>query len=478
MAEPTQVAEVAEAPKGNPFADAPEAKKMITFIAICLAVFGSIFQSTTLSTFLPLAAADIGGMEIYSLASTVGSPLAVACMPLWGYIAARSPHMKINMITISMACGAIAVLLRAFAPSMGVIIAAMIFWGFVSPGIFVCGFALIREMWGAEKGGARLGLTSTILMIASLIGPIGGGALMDALGWRALNWFLLVFIGLAFIMLLFFSIKVKKEDVAHLARESKFDFSGTIALVIGLGGLIVWISCGKSLLPFGTLWSNVVLAVTIVALIVMVVIIKKKQGDAIIPAPAMKDRNVLAFTFANFFSMFSNMALFFFLPAYIINVMGGTGLMAGGAVAIQSIIGIFLGPIVGKKIGKSGSAKGFSMWNGALRCIFNVAFIVILLWFPNYIVVCVVMFLSGFYNSISNVVFAAGPQVMLKPELRMQGNSVIQCGQNFGGGVGTAVYTVCIAAGLTQGMPIALGIAAVAGALVFVCSLFMKKQEA
>lgn len=109
----------------NPFADALQAKKAITLAAILCAVFGSILQSATLSTMLPIAAADIGGESYYSLASTIGTPLSIAAMPLWGYIAARSPHLKVPLLTASMACGVLAVALRLIAPNMLVIIGAM-----------------------------------------------------------------------------------------------------------------------------------------------------------------------------------------------------------------------------------------------------------------------------------------------------------------------------------------------------------------
>lgn len=475
MAE-NQSSPAAEAAPRNPFAEASPAKKKITLLAIFFAIFGSILQSGTLSTMLPLAAAEIGGMDYYSLASTIGAPLGLAAMPLWGYIAYRSPHLKMPLLIASMAAGVFAVAMRIIAPNMITIIIGMAFWGLVSPGIFVVGYALIRDMYDAQKAGAYLGFCSTLMMLAMLIGPIGGGALMTALGWRSLNWLLLPFIAIA-LVLCFFGIKVSKEEVAHLARNAgKFDVSGTIALAIGLGGLILYLSVGTSLMPFGSLSSNILLAVTVIAIIILVVIIKKKQAGAIIPAPAMKDRNVLAFTFANFFANFSNMAMFFFLPSYIIYVMQGTGTASGIVMACFSVAGIFLGPIVGKAIGKAGSAKKPLAISAVGRIVMNLVLVLVLLKFPSVPALIVVMLIFGIFNSLHGVSFSAGPQVQLKPELRVQGNSVIQCGQNFGSGVGTAIYTVIIGMyGIVQGMPIALVVASVFGALTLVSALFLKK---
>lgn len=462
----------------NPFAEASDAKKKITLLAIFVGIFGSILQSGTLSTMLPLAAAEIGGTDYYSLASTLGAPLSIAAMPLWGYIASRSPHMKIPLFAISMACGTLTILLRLIAPSMVVVIAAMVAWSFVSPGIFVVGYALVRDMYDAQKAGVYLGLCSTLLMIGMLVGPVLGGFLMTAFGWRALNVLILPFVAAA-LALSFFGVKVSKEQAAPFARGGgKFDFLGTIALTFGLGGLILFISTGANLLPFFSFASNVLLAVTVVALAVLVWVVLKKQGDAIIPAPAFKNRNVMAFTAANFCANFSNMAVFFFLPSFVIYVIGGTGSDSGMVMACFSVAGIFLGPVVGKAIAKAGSAKTMMLLNGGLRLVLSIVLVFILgpetpIWLLMAFMLC-----AGFYNGVNGPCFSAGPQLQLPSDLRVQGNSLIQCGQNFGSAVGTAVYTVIIGVfGITGGMPVALAVAAVFGGLVCVSALFLQKAE-
>ena len=427
---------------------------------------------------LPMAAAEIGGADYYSLASTLGAPISIAAMPLWGYIAARSPHLKTPLFMISMGFGALAIIVRLLAPNMTAIIAAMFFWGLVSPGIFVVGYALIRDMYDSKKAGVYLGLCSTLMMAAMLIGPIGGGFLMTAFGWRLLNVVILPFIVAALVLALF-GVKATKDQTAHLAHAGgSFDFLGTIALTIGLGGLILYLSVGTSLLPFFSTGSNILLIITVAALALLVWVIIKKQGDAIIPAPAFKNRNVLAFTAANFCANFSNMAAFFFLPSFIIYVIGGTGSDSGLVMACFSVAGIFLGPIVGKAIAKSGTAKSMLMVNGALRAILMVVLVFIL--GPNTPIWMLMLFMlcAGIYNGVNGPCFSAGPQLQLPSDLRVQGNSLIQCGQNFGSGVGTAIYTAIIGVfGITGGMPIALIVAAIFGAMICICAVFLQKLE-
>ena len=282
---------------------------------------------------------------------------------------------------------------------------------------------------------------------------------------------------------IFLSVKVTKEEAAPLARGGgSFDFLGTVGLTLFLCGLILGLSLGTSFAPFGSMPSIALFAVAVIGLIILIVAMKQRGAGAIIPAPALKNRNVLSFTLANFCGMFSNMALFFFLPSYIIYVIfSGEGSFQSGIVmACMSLLGVFLSPWFGGKIGKLGTAKPILMLSAALRAITNIVLVVYLQAAgaeASWIVLAILMLtLGGVYNATHTVSFSAGPQVQLPEDIRMQGNAVIQAGQNIGSGVGTAVYSVIIGmAGITGGMPVALTVAAVFACLTFVCALFLQK---
>ena len=462
----------------NPYSLAPDSKKKLMLIGIFFCIFGSMLQSGTLSTMLPLAANDIGGVEYYSLATTVTGVVSIAAMPLYGYLAARSPEIKRTLMAVSYFIGAAVVLVRMFAPHMMVIVIAMLFWGVVSPATFVLGYSVIRDMYDRSTAGKYLGVCGTLMMLANLLGPIGGGGLMTALGWRSLNmviWPIMLIGGVLVLM----GVKVTKEDMAPFARKgSSFDTVGTIGLTIFLAGLILGLSLGTNLVRFGTTGSFALFGASLVGLVILIFAMRKRQGEAIIPTPALKNRNVVAFTLANFFGMFSTMALFFFLPSYIINSMGGNGLQAGIAMACMSLIGVFLGPAVGKSIGKAGSAKKMLSISAVLRMVVAAVLILYLSPDANYYVICAIMLIAGFYNITHSVSFSAGPQVQLPEDLRVQGNAVIQTGQNLGSGVGTAFYSVIIGLfGFTGGMPISIGFSILFAAATLVCALFLRPLQ-
>ena len=463
----------------NPFAAAPNGKKMLTLVGIWICVVGTIFQSATASTLLPTAAAEVGGLDIYSLANTLGGVIGVVAMPLWGLFGAKNPAIKRFLFVISMVSGLVCLIGRAVAPDMMFIIVVSLFWGLPSAGLYVVGYSMIRDMFDAKLAGTYLGICATMQSIGMLVGPVLGGAVMDFASWRVLCIIFAVVIAVGTLCVLF-GVGAKKEEAAAMATTSgSFDALGSVAVAIFLGCLIVGLSLGTSFLPFGGMASNLVFVGAVVGLVILVVDIMKKRDAAIVPAKALTDRNTLAFAVACFFTNFSNMAVFFFVPMYCINAMGLSATEAGLTTTLLSVAGLFMGPIFGRMIGKAGTAKGVLSFGSILRAAVALALLFFMAPTTSVFVIYVIMFIGGFYNVTAGVVFAAGPQIQIAPDMRMQSNSIIQLCQNFGSSVGTAVYSIILAAfGVVGGMPIALGISAAAAVVALLAAFVLKKLQA
>ena len=425
-----------------------------------------------------MAAAEIGGADIYSLASALGGVVSVAAMPLWGYFAARRPDVKRVLFCASMLVGVVAVAVRAFAPDMVVMIATGILWGFVSAGVYVVGYSMIRDIYEPQKAGVYFGFLGTMMAIGGLAGPLVAGVVMDSLGWRAVCHIIWPILLLGTLMVLF-GVKVTKEEVADLAvKGGKFDASGTIAVVVLLATLISGLSLGANFLPFGSLASNAVFVVAAASLVWLVVVIRRKQADAIIPAPALKDRNVVCFAVANTFINFSNMAIFFFMPMYVLYVMQGSALEASLVTTMFNVAPLFMAPIFGKMVGKRMNARLPLAIATVLRIAVPVALLAYCSPGANIVVIYVILFVAGVYNAAQSTCFSAGPQIQVPAKLRVQGNSVIQVGQNLGSSIGMAVYTVLIGAmGVVGGFTVALAVSAVAAGIALVFVLMLKKLE-
>ncbi|MDR1320585.1 MAG: MFS transporter [Gracilibacteraceae bacterium] len=463
----------------NAFQEAPKSKKMITLVGIYLGILASLVQSSTLSTILPIASMEIGGMEIYPLASVVGGILSVVAMPLYGFLGAKNPALKRTLVLISLITGVIVLFTRAMAASMMVIVVMSFFYGLVSAGIYVICYSMIRDMFNQVQAGVYLGLVGTMASIGMLVGPVLTGFLITYVGWRVVCH--IIWIGLAIsAVLIFMGVKVTKEQVENLAIKINFDAAGTIILAVFLACLILPLSLGNNFLPFGSPVNSGMLAVAVISLIALIMVIRKKGGNAIIPATVLKDKTTLLLSLLNLLLNFSSMAIFFFIPSYVIYILGQSALYATISSAMLAVMGVFIGPILGKAIAKAGNARTVLTSATIVRIVVTLGFILLLKPSTSIYVVWALMFIAGYYNSTQSVTFSTAPQIQVRPDIRLQSNSVIQMSQNIGSSIGMTIYTIILMSptlGLANGMPVALWVATAAAAIALVLGLMLKKLE-
>ncbi|MDR1358672.1 MAG: MFS transporter [Coriobacteriales bacterium] len=473
----------------NPFERAPQAKKLLTLVAIYVCTVFAVMQSSGISIVLPMAAMEFDGgvageaMSLYSLTSSIGGPISIVLMPLWGYIAARNPHLKRMLVVSSVLIGGASLLIRGFATNIFIIIFTGALWGFVSPGIYVVGFMLIRDMFPANKVGVYMGLVGTMMALGSLISPVLTG-FVAAISWRAACHMLWPFFIIAALMVLF-GVRITKAEGEEIANKSgSIDITGIILTALFLAPLILGISFGNTYIPFGTPVNFITFAIALVALILLILSIRKKGAASVIPLPALKDRNTVMLALSNFFMNFANMFVFFFLPSYLLYVRMPTdfGLepaaWSGIIMAAFAVFGLFLGPIFGKMVVKAGNARNVLLLGTACRLVFLLIMIVFLnaetsIW----LIIAAALVLGGVYSVMASV-YTTGVSIMTPPTMRQQSNAVVQMGQNLGGAPGTAVGGILIAAfGVAQGMPIAFIVALVAVVLMFIPTVLLKRPE-
>lgn len=469
----------------NAFLDASHSKKMMTLVGIYIAIVGNLMTSTTNATLLPVAAAEIGGADIYGLAQGISGILSVCIMPVFGYLGARHPSWKRVLCGGSLLIGALVILVRGVAQDMITVIVANFFWGFVSAGIFVIGFAMIRDMFPKEKAGTYLGLVGTMMSVGMLLGPFIGGIFIDRIGWRIFCFMLTALLAGGGCLVLA-GVRVKADQVADLVvGGSKMDRFGVVALMLFLGPFIVAISMGDSWIPFGSLENTVLLVVAVVFLVLLVINVAKKGDDAIIPLGALRNRNTLVFSAINFLYNVGAMSITFFVPGFIMTYLSGdplvgvlgAALAAGLAMSIRAIPGLFLGPVFGKMIAKANDAKGALRIGNVLRIIVIGALALFLAPGLPVWIIYVFMVLAGIFTSQHSVTMSAGPQIQLPANLRTTGNSVIQLSQNLGGSIGTALFTFLISVDPVSGMSVCLYVALGAWVLLTIASHFLVQSS-
>ena len=196
-------------------------------------------------------------------------------MPLYGYLTARNPHIKRPLFVVSFCISALVIFLRGVAPNIWVIIVPTLFLTVYSPALYVIGYSLVRDMYGAKRGASLLGFIATMQGVGLLLGPSLGGVMIQNLGWRSVNFLISPLLLLCALLMLSGARITKEEGQSIATSKGQFDYPGAIAVMVMLGALIVTLSM-TSYIPWGSPLNLVLIGIVIVAFLLLASIIKKK----------------------------------------------------------------------------------------------------------------------------------------------------------------------------------------------------------
>lgn len=228
----------------------PLATKRLIFATVMCCAFLAMLDSQIIATALPTIMADLGEMEKYSWISSAYLITHSAIMPICGKLGdlfGRKYVLQASVLVFvlgSLACG--------LAGSVDALILARLFKGLGAGGIIVTVFAINADLFEPRERARYQSFASLTLLLSAAIGPVLGGWMTEAWGWRSIFLINLPFGALAMILLQTI-MPYRRPD-----RQPKIDYLGA-ALVMGLvTGLVIW---SDSPQLFGGLLTPMALAV-------------------------------------------------------------------------------------------------------------------------------------------------------------------------------------------------------------------------
>lgn len=152
--------------------------------------------------------------------------------------------------------------------------------------------AVITRIFAPDRRGAAMAIWGATAGMATLLGPILGGVLVDGLGWEWI-FFINVPVGIAGFFL------ALRYVPALSTHPHKFDIPGVVLSAVGLFLLVFGIQEGETY-NWGTIagpitvWGLIIAGIAV--LVVFVVWQKVNKGEPLLPLSLFKDRN---FSLAN-----------------------------------------------------------------------------------------------------------------------------------------------------------------------------------
>ncbi|KAJ3543829.1 hypothetical protein NM688_g5814 [Phlebia brevispora] len=211
----------------------PKNNLPLVFFSLLLATFLAALDQTIVATALPTIVEQLQGGQDYSWVGSAYLLASCALSPFYGKISdivgrktVLYPVIVIFLIGSAL-CGA--------AQSMTWLVVCRAIQGIGGGGIFQMVNIIIGDIVPLEKRGTFGGYAGALWGIASIIGPLVGGAFTDHVTWRWCFWVNLPTGGVA-LVLLFFTLHLNPVKHGKTIRQhvSEFDFLGLLLIVGGV----------------------------------------------------------------------------------------------------------------------------------------------------------------------------------------------------------------------------------------------------
>ena len=330
-----------------PLAAAPPpltgAQLVLGTIALSLATFMNVLDSSIANVSIPAIAGDLGvspGQGTWVITS-FGVANAIS-VPLTGWLTQRFGAVRLFVASVllfvlsSWLCG--------LAPSLEVLVGARVLQGLVAGPMIPLSQTLLLSSYPREKAGTALALWGVTTLVAPVAGPLLGGFITDNFSWP---WIFYINIPVGLLAALATGAIYAKRETA--TRRVPIDRIGLALLIIGIGALQLMLDKGKELDWFE---SPLIVALAIAAVVGIVLLVIWELTDAhpVVDLRLFGQRNFAfgAITLSIAYGLFfGNVVL---LPLWLQQYMGYTATAAGMALAPVGILAIVLTPLVGRKV--------------------------------------------------------------------------------------------------------------------------------
>lgn len=314
-------------------------KKILAFIALTIACFLTVLDSTIVNVSLP-------SMAVYFNKSTteiswVSTAYLIAFSSLlinFSKIADIYGRKKLFLIGLvlfgasSICCG--------LANSLTMLITFRIIQGVGAAILTPLSIPLGIELFGKESMGKLSVIIGMTISISAASGPVIGGILNEAFNYKAIFYVNIPFIIISFILGTLYIKECYDETI-----EKKIDFIGCILLAGGLGTLTFLLVKGND---YGWGSSKIITLIVISAISILAFLFYESRiKNPMIEFSLFKVRSFSASIILIAVYFFAYMPVSYLLNFYFENTLGYSVLKAGLMMGIPSLTALITAPFIG-----------------------------------------------------------------------------------------------------------------------------------
>ncbi len=309
-----------------------------TLWALCLGFFMILVDSTIVSVATPAIIEDFGA-EVNAVVWVTSAYLLAYAVPvlITGRLGDRYGQKKLYLIGLSVFT--VSSLWCGLTGSIEGLIVARVFQGLGAAMMTPQTMAIITRIFPPDRRGQAMALWGATAGMATLVGPILGGLLVDGFGWEWI-FFINIPVGVVGFVLAWRLVPTLSTN------DHRFDWLGVALSGVGMFLLVFGIQEGDQLDWGTTVWVLIAGGLLVLAAFVWWQAVNK--AEPLVPLTLFKDRN---FSLANVaISSMSFVVTAFAIPfmLYAQLVRGYSPTQAALLLAPMALVTLVLAPVVGK----------------------------------------------------------------------------------------------------------------------------------
>ncbi len=280
----------------------------------------SALDQTIVGTALPTMVGEFGAIDSFSLVVTSYLLTTTAAMALYGKLGDLYGPKPVYMFSIGVFTAGS--LLVGFSQDLTQLVIFRAVQGLGAGGLVVLAFTISASVVPPRQLGRVQGMVGAMYALASLAGPLVGGAFTEYVSWRWCFW-INVPIGIIGLFVLATSLKLPK-----VSRKVSIDYLGATLLVATISVLVLISLWGGSEYAWGSpqILGLIAAAVVLTAVFLMW---EKRAKEPIVPLSLFRSPEISLAMVITFVIGVATIGAYFFLPIYLQVVRGDDPTVAG-----------------------------------------------------------------------------------------------------------------------------------------------------
>ncbi|HEY1688085.1 MAG TPA: DHA2 family efflux MFS transporter permease subunit [Solirubrobacteraceae bacterium] len=328
--------------------------------ALLLGMLLAALDQTIVATALPTIVGDLGGASHLSWVVTAYLLASTASTPLWGKLGdlyGRKVFFQAAIVIFLVGSA-----LSGLSGSMTQLIAFRALQGIGGGGLMIGAQTIIGDVVSPRDRGRYQGLFGAVFGVASVIGPLLGGLLVDNLSWR---WVFYVNLPVGAVAL----VVTTGALPSALERVHRvIDYLGTVLVALAATSLVLLTSLGGTTYAWGSA-PIIILGVAGVVLIVCFIFAERRASEPVIPLRLFSNRVFSAASAVGFVVGFAMFGAITFLPLFL-QVVNGVSPTDSGLRLLPLMAGLLITSMgSGQLISRWGRYKVFPIVGTAVMSV-------------------------------------------------------------------------------------------------------------